>query len=277
MTSYRELEAARNVSTQIDRLDKYTSELVMLSQAFIYRQLSSTAKPDFLKEHRHDWEVCLQKTAETITQLKNNKYLRKHTVDSLVTGLQDRVNICDSTYEKLLDYFHKRNDEKSGLENAVIHKRRQLMTYQNAFPTLLADLAALEQAYLLKGDVSVIEQLPLKINLLKEALVRGFLKEKESLLLRQLMNEYEVAFKTLIDLDNMLGYKREQVGLIFLMKTSSENCMAQVGRMKLQLEAKISLVLHRLQWTVVILVTASVILLMLLSISFKFVLGESYQ
>ncbi|GAB4335080.1 MAG: hypothetical protein OHK0038_12550 [Flammeovirgaceae bacterium] len=272
---FRELEDLERTTFKINNLYYLTLEAIKTGQDFFVYEASNTnfyenGRSVILDEHYQ----ILQKVEKKLEELKNNKKTKKIASKEEIERLDSLIRSYKETYWSIVGKIKFKGFREYGLLGKMREYAHNLEEQKDINKEYLFAVRRYEKDYLLRNDTSYLYKMMAASNILRENIEQNKqISTERKDLYKEWINRHNMLFLKVVEIDLVIGYK-EKSGLSMKLANEVQQLDKLVESINLRANQRHENIFETFQMVVVIIVTFSVILTLLLSMAFKFVLED---
>jgi hypothetical protein len=272
---FRELEDLERTTFKINNLYYLTLEAIKTGQDFFVYEASNTnfyenGRSSILDEHYQ----ILQKVEKRLDELKNNKKTKKVVTKEEVEKLDSLIRTYKETYWSIVGKIKFKGFREYGLLGKMREYAHNLEEQKDINKEYLFAVRRYEKDYLLRNDTAYLYKMMAASNLLRDNIesIKQLSPERKDLY-KEWLNRHNMLFLKVVEIDLAIGYK-EKSGLSMRLADEVHELDKLMETINARANQRHENIFETFQMVVVVIVTFSVILTLLLSMAFKFVLED---
>ncbi|WP_375559873.1 hypothetical protein ACE193_19410 [Bernardetia sp. OM2101] len=270
---FRRVESINLLADDVHALHNRIHNLSKLRSDFLLNEpvnedFYKTGNSRFLKEY----VISQAQILATIDSIKNSSQAKKWKMIQNLDSLQLEVKSSTDMMKELARKIRLRGYKNYGLEGVMREYIRQLETQPNINKVLVLQLRRHEKDFINRLDSVSINKWKENFEKLIEDIVNNKKqKVEEKYKYLPLLRAYKDAFEHFVEVDYDIGYRQEN-GYTAKTNLKDQDILRHIDTLDTYTQEKKDSILIQLRFITVVLVTASVIASMLLSLAFPYIM-----
>lgn len=272
---FRELEDLERNTFRINNLYYLTLEAIKTGKDFFVYETTNehffeNGESNVLSEHL----TLLINVEKKLTELKKDKKAHKVIQPDELKKLDSLIENYKKTYWDIVGKIKFKGFREYGLLGKMREYAERLEAQRDINKEYIFAVRRYEKDYLLRNDTSYIYKVIAASNLLKRSIDnQENIGQEKKAIYKEWVDRHNNLFLKVVEIDFSLSYK-EQSGLTMKLASQIQELDKLIEHINQRANRRHEKVFTTFQTVVVVIVTFSVILTLLLSMAFKFVLDD---
>ncbi|WP_291720576.1 hypothetical protein [Bernardetia sp.] len=270
---FRRVESINLLADKVHQLHIHIRNLSKLRSDFLLNEplnegFYKTGSSRFLKEY----VVSQSEIISSIDSIKKSPQAKKWGLTKDLDSLQYRVRISTDMMKELARKIRLRGYKDYGLEGVMREYIRLLEKQPKINKTLVLQLRRHEKDFINRLDSTSLNKWKENFSALKKVIIESSKYEaEEKYKFMAYLGAYKEAFYHFVEVDYDVGY-RQETGYTALTNQKDQEILNHIEKLDAYSQTKKDSTLVQLRFITVVVVTASVIASMLLSLSFPYIM-----
>lgn len=274
---FRQMENIDRTTSSVNTLYNHTLQALRKGQEFFaYETINidfyKNGKSEILNEHNR----LLKEVDHLADSLMRVSHKKDAVTQADIQELRKLINQYNDIYRQIIAKIKHRGFWEHGLEGRMRQYIHELESSPKVNREQILTLRRHEKDYFIRNDTLYVFKLITQGKVVQQEITNARLSPAEKEELTVHLNSYLSVFRSIVKLDYEIGHRR-----LFGLSQQLNQTSTQIDQLVEKINADAinhkSTIMSRIQSAVVAIITFSVILVLLLSISFKYVLDREQQ